>query len=111
MQEEYGDNSYHEQSSRLALCSCISHLLPDGERQSCCTCAWNSYSAYMRTATGSVVLNSLPATGDWIVIRNPGGQTTSGSGTSTTISGLAPGTYTLPSPTRTVVSPWRHQMW
>ncbi len=45
--------------------------------------------------TGSVILNSLPATGDWTVARNPGGQTTSGSGTSTTISGLAPGTYTF----------------
>ena len=45
--------------------------------------------------TGSVVLNSLPATGDWTVTRNPGGQTTNGSGTSTTISGLSPGTYTF----------------
>jgi len=45
--------------------------------------------------TGSVVLNSLPASGDWTVTRNPGGQATTGSGTSTTISGLAPGTYTF----------------
>ena len=43
--------------------------------------------------TGSVVLNNLPATGDWTITRTPGGQTTGGSGTSTTISGLAPGTY------------------
>ena len=43
--------------------------------------------------TGSVVLNSLPASGDWTVTRTPGGQTTTGSGTSTTITGLAPGTY------------------
>ena len=45
--------------------------------------------------TGSVILNSLPATGDWTVTRNPGNQTTNGSGTSTTISGLSPGTYTF----------------
>jgi len=45
--------------------------------------------------TGSVVLNSLPATGDWVITRNPGSLTTNGSGTSTTISGLAPGTYTF----------------
>jgi gliding motility-associated-like protein len=43
--------------------------------------------------TGSVILNSLPASGDWTVTRTPGGQTTTGSGTSTTITGLAPGTY------------------
>ena len=43
--------------------------------------------------TGSVVLNNLPATGDWTITRTPGGQTTGGSGTSTTITGLAPGTY------------------
>ena len=45
--------------------------------------------------TGSVVLNSLPASGDWTITRNPGGQTNTGSGTSTTITGLAPGTYTF----------------
>ncbi|MFZ2285568.1 MAG: gliding motility-associated C-terminal domain-containing protein, partial [Bacteroidales bacterium] len=43
--------------------------------------------------TGSVVLNSLPASGNWTVTCTPGGQTTTGSGTSTTITGLAPGTY------------------
>jgi hypothetical protein len=41
------------------------------------------------TASGSVVLNGLPATGSWTI--NPG--TTTGTGTSTTISGLATGTY------------------
>jgi gliding motility-associated-like protein len=46
-------------------------------------------------ATGSVVLNSLPSTGSWIITRNPGSITTSGSGTSTTISGLNTGTYTF----------------
>jgi gliding motility-associated-like protein len=44
--------------------------------------------------TGSVVLNNLPATGTWILTRTPGGVTTPGSGTTTTITGLAPGTYT-----------------
>jgi hypothetical protein len=44
-------------------------------------------------ATGSAVLNDLPASGTWTLTRTPGGATTSGSGTSTTISGLATGTY------------------
>ncbi len=39
--------------------------------------------------TGSVVLNGLPATGTWII--NPG--SIAGTGTSTTILNLAPGTY------------------
>ena len=39
--------------------------------------------------TGSVVLNGLPATGTWTI--NPGAIT--GTGTSTTISNLIPGTY------------------
>ena len=39
-------------------------------------------------ATGSVVLNSLPATGAWTLIREPGRVTTLGTGTTTTISGL-----------------------
>jgi len=45
--------------------------------------------------TGSVILNNLPSTGGWTVTRTPGGTTSTGSGTSTTISGLAPGTYTF----------------
>ncbi|MCX6282053.1 MAG: T9SS type A sorting domain-containing protein [Bacteroidetes bacterium] len=40
-------------------------------------------------ATGSVVLNGLPAAGTWTI--NPGGVT--GTGTTTTITGLAAGTY------------------
>ena len=44
--------------------------------------------------TGSVVLNDLPASGTWTLTRSPGGVTTLGTGTSTTISGLAAGTYT-----------------
>ncbi|MFC4738877.1 hypothetical protein ACFO3U_02600, partial [Flavobacterium ponti] len=46
------------------------------------------------TATGSVVLSGLP-TGSWTITRNPGGVTTTGTGSSTTISGLAAGTYTF----------------
>ena len=45
-------------------------------------------------ATGSVVINNLPATGAWTLTRTPGNVTTTGTGTSTTINGLAPGTYT-----------------
>ncbi|MHB1147465.1 MAG: glycine-rich domain-containing protein [Lutibacter sp.] len=41
------------------------------------------------TSTGSVVLNGLPATGTWTI--NP--RAITGTGTSTTISGLATGTY------------------
>ncbi|MEA1886879.1 MAG: hypothetical protein U9N72_06695, partial [Bacteroidota bacterium] len=45
-------------------------------------------------STGSVVLNGLPSSGTWTLTRDPGGVTTTGSGTSTTITGLASGTYT-----------------
>jgi hypothetical protein len=44
--------------------------------------------------TGSVVLSGLPSSGSWTLTRNPGGITTNGAGTSTSISGLLPGTYT-----------------
>jgi gliding motility-associated-like protein len=43
--------------------------------------------------SGSVTLNSLPATGDWTLTRYPGGETSAGSGTGTTVTGMAPGTY------------------
>ena len=43
--------------------------------------------------TGSVVLNGLPSPGTWSLTRNPGSIISSGSGTSTTVSGLAAGTY------------------
>jgi gliding motility-associated-like protein len=46
-------------------------------------------------ANGSVVLNGLPSTGDWIITRNPGGTTTAGNGTSVTITDLPAGTYTF----------------
>ena len=44
--------------------------------------------------TGSVVLNGLPSSGTWTLTRSPGGTITTGTGTSKTITGLAPGTYT-----------------
>lgn len=43
--------------------------------------------------TGSVVLKGLPANGTWTITRTPDGTTTTGTGTSTTISGLAAGSY------------------
>jgi len=46
-------------------------------------------------ATGSVHITGLPATGTWTVTRTPGAVTTSGTGTGTTISGIAAGTYTF----------------
>jgi len=45
-------------------------------------------------ATGSVALSGLPSSGTWTVTGTPSGTAT-GSGTTTTISGLAPGTYTF----------------
>ncbi|NDP27512.1 MAG: T9SS type A sorting domain-containing protein [Flavobacterium sp.] len=45
------------------------------------------------TATASVVLNGLPS-GFWELTRTPGSVVTTGTGISTTISGLAAGTYT-----------------
>ena len=44
-------------------------------------------------ATGSVILNGLPATGAWTLTRYPGTVVTSGTGVSSTISALTPGTY------------------
>ena len=52
-------------------------------------------SATCSTATGSIALTGLPSSGAWIVTTNPGAATTSGSGATTTISALAPGTYTF----------------
>jgi gliding motility-associated-like protein len=44
-------------------------------------------------STGSVVLNGLPDTGNWTLIRNPGNFIYYGSGTSITIADLPPGSY------------------
>ena len=46
-------------------------------------------------ATGSIPLSGLPAAGTWTLTRNPGGITTTGTGTNTTINGLPSGTYTF----------------
>jgi gliding motility-associated-like protein len=45
--------------------------------------------------TGSVPLSGLPSTGSWVLTRNPGAVTTAGSGTTFTVTGLDPGTYTF----------------
>jgi gliding motility-associated-like protein len=44
-------------------------------------------------STGSVVLNGLPGTGTWILTRYPGMTTTTGTGTSTTVTDLPGGVY------------------
>ncbi|HOU02183.1 MAG TPA: gliding motility-associated C-terminal domain-containing protein [Bacteroidales bacterium] len=44
-------------------------------------------------STGSVVLNGLPESGEWILTRYPDMVVTTGTGTGTTITGLDPGTY------------------
>lgn len=44
--------------------------------------------------TGSVILSGLPSTGTWVLTRMPGVVVTTGSGTSTTCSGLPSGTFT-----------------
>ncbi len=48
-----------------------------------------------QVATGSVVLSGLPSSGTWILMRNPDGFTSQGTGTTRTVSGLEPGTYTF----------------
>ena len=47
------------------------------------------------TSTGSVVLSGLPASGTWTLTRNPGSVTSTGNGTTTTVTGLTEGTYTF----------------
>lgn len=46
-------------------------------------------------STGSVFISGLPAPGSWTLIRNPDGATYTGTGVSTTITGIQPGTYTF----------------
>lgn len=43
--------------------------------------------------TGSLVLEGLPSSGSWTVTRTPGNIISTGTGTSTTITGLEPGVY------------------
>lgn len=47
------------------------------------------------TTSGSVTLDGLPMVGTWTVTKNPGGTTYTGTGIFTTITGLAPGTYSF----------------
>jgi gliding motility-associated-like protein len=47
------------------------------------------------TATGSVALSGLPSSGTWEVVESVGSTSITGSGTTATFSGLAPGTYTF----------------
>lgn len=47
------------------------------------------------SSTGSVVLSGLPSTGTWTLKRTPGNVTTTGTGASFTLTGLAAGTYTF----------------
>ena len=44
--------------------------------------------------TGSVTLENLPSTGTWTLTRLPDGETVTGSGSSYTVYGIPPGTYT-----------------
>lgn len=46
-------------------------------------------------STGSVFLSGLPPSGSWTLTRQPDGATFTGSGSSTTLTGLQPGTYTF----------------
>jgi gliding motility-associated-like protein len=48
-----------------------------------------------QVATGSVPLSGLPSSGTWTLTRSPGGVINTGTGTSTTISGIPTGTYTF----------------
>lgn len=46
--------------------------------------------------TGSVILNGLPSSGSWTIVRTPGNVSYTGTGTSFTVTGLPPGaTYTF----------------
>ena len=45
------------------------------------------------TMMGSAILSGLPPSGTWTITRNPGGTLTAGTGTTTTLTGLTPGTY------------------
>jgi gliding motility-associated-like protein len=48
-----------------------------------------------QVGTGSVVLSGLPSSGTWTLIRYPDGFTSQGTGTTRTVTGLEPGTYTF----------------
>lgn len=46
-------------------------------------------------STGSVFISGLPAAGSWTLTRHPDGTIFTGTGTSTTITGMQPGSYTF----------------
>ena len=46
-------------------------------------------------SSGSVILNSLPESGTWTLTRTPGSVKTTGTGTTTTITGLEAGSYSF----------------
>lgn len=46
-------------------------------------------------STGSIFVSGLPSSGSWTLTMQPGGVIYSGIGTSTTVTGLQPGTYTF----------------
>lgn len=46
-------------------------------------------------SSGTIDLSNLPATGTWTLERNPGGILSTGTGTTTTVTGLAVGTYSF----------------
>ena len=46
-------------------------------------------------STGSVFISGLPSPGSWTLTRHPDGATYAGTGLSTTITGMQPGTYTF----------------
>ncbi len=71
-------------AATLTVNASLSAPVPEIPEQPTCT-----------EATGSVVLNGLPSSGTWTLTRNPGGIITTGTGTSTTISGLTEGTYSF----------------
>ena len=47
------------------------------------------------TTTGSVDLSGLPVSGTWTITTSPGGMTQTGSGTTASVSGLNPDSYTF----------------
>ncbi|MGE5420378.1 MAG: hypothetical protein ACM3UT_09345, partial [Chloroflexota bacterium] len=47
------------------------------------------------TSTGNIELTGLPTPGTWTVTVSPGGSSSTGTGASTTLTGLSPGKYTF----------------
>ena len=79
-----GTGSYGEVEDYMIKIACNGPQAPRIGRITQPSCA---------TPTGSVVLEGLPSTGTWTLTRMPDGETTSGSGSTYTVSGLEPGTW------------------